>query len=356
MGPLLNISFNSMKLWLSVCLAVLVARTVGTLRHEPVVFSGLAAQTSCFNGSFYSTVSLGCEKCSPGKYARLNNQTVCLDCPKGTFNNQTGASTCRACPRLFSTDNEGDRACSYCIAGKFYIPVNANQSVFNNSVYGTCDVCPKGSYSTVNSTDCTSCPLYTTTTIVLGETIDDCSSCVFGFYGNLSVSISNQSCSQCVLGSGISCPEGSILPLVSPGYFRSPKNVSFAYTCIPSSACLDSGKDLVTKCSSGYSGFNCGNCDDGFYRLDFFCMPCLNSALRGFLLSLLIFGCLLIVYRVVAHPDKLNIEVRIWMQSIQTLGLFSSISTKWPAALLVILQMASLSVSIFSIVFRFHIL
>jgi hypothetical protein len=300
-------------------------------------------ESSCSPGSFNSTKSLLCESCTYGKYSPGGNLTSCIDCPRGNYNNQTASSNCTVCPFLSSTDNPGDRECSYCIAGKFY-KVSNERLNFTSLSFGTCDICPKGTFSSVNSASCNMCPTYTTTNIVLGESVQDCTSCVDGFYGNLSITINNDSCQPCVIGNGISCPEGSVLPVLAAGYFRNPNNVTFGYTCIPSAACAETKEQLVTACNEGYSGFVCGLCSSGYYRIDYFCKPCLDQSLGGFLLFVLVSICLLVVYKVLKEPDRLNIELRISLQAIQILGLYSNISTKWPSVLLVILQIASLSV------------
>lgn len=312
-------------------------------------FTTLAASSSnCSAGSYVS--SGGCTNCTAGTFSQSLNATACFQCPRGTYNNLTNATTCSTCPILTSTDNAGGLSCTSCIGGKFYQLVNISTLNLNFSIkgsWGTCEICPKGRYSDVNSTDCTTCPLHLTTVIVLGEDITDCSACETGYYGDPSINQTNTTCTKCVIDNGITCPEGSIIPYVTSGYFRSPTDVTYAYECIPTSACNLTGYSLVTNCNAGYSGFVCGDCAEGYYRLDYFCLQCMSIGVRVFLLLLLIAGCTLILVRLMLKKSKVNVDARIALQAIQIVGLYSNISTKWPQAILVVLQIASLSVYIF---------
>jgi hypothetical protein len=334
---------------------------VGGRRHVGYrSFPTLADGNNCSTGQAGSGTV--CSNCTAGTYSRVNF-TACAACPRGTANNATQQTNCSICPKYYSTDKAGDNACQPCIGGKYWKSVYANETAEgltyfgNSSMNGTasnqtlswCVICSKGYYASwagQNVTSCTMCPAQTTTRIVLGETIQDCTACVDGYYGDPTANGSTPnatSCTKCHIDSGITCPEASVLPVVAPGYFRSQKDVSYAYTCIPSMACLDTLDANQTNCAQGYSGFVCGDCASGYFRLDFFCKKCMSAGVRAVLIILLILGCLGVVYRLMTKKSKVNVDARIAVQSIQIVGLYSSISTKWPAAMLVVLQIASLT-------------
>jgi hypothetical protein len=167
-----------------------------------------------------------------------------------------------------------------------------------------------------------------------------CSVCLSGFYGN-PPSKNCQSCPQD--NQALQCPENSTIPFVKSGFFRSLSDPGTVFVCIPSQACIATGYALATTCSTGYSGYLCGECEVNFYRSDKVCRQCPSIAIQVLSWTGGIVLILVLLVRIFNYNLTLSSDIRILLQFIQLVALYPNISSKWPTAVLQILRLFSIS-------------
>jgi hypothetical protein len=304
-----------------------------------------------------------CIACGPGYFKPTTSIfEACQLCPSGSFSEKSNSSSCQNCP-LGTSSLDGASSCSLCSPGKYSSNVSSSCQIcspgYNSLTFGSsscnscpmgrywtnsedpCVVCPIGTYAEVaGSTNCTECQL--STTLTSGSVSNkDCSICFEGLYGK-----PPQKCLQCIDSPGVQCDVGSEVPFVQPGYFRAGSKIDLVnviYSCYPSSACQSTGFNLETSCSSGYVGFVCGECDKDFYRAGSICKKCPSLLTTLGVLSAAVILVLFILVRLVISRVKIPTDVRISLQAMQILALFSTVTVKWPPSVLSVFGFLSFS-------------
>eukprot|EP00475_Leptophrys_vorax_P011434 TRINITY_DN17979_c0_g3_i1.p1 TRINITY_DN17979_c0_g3~~TRINITY_DN17979_c0_g3_i1.p1 ORF type:complete len:586 (+),score=97.35 TRINITY_DN17979_c0_g3_i1:57-1760(+) len=180
---------------------------------------------------------------------------------------------------------------------------------------------------TVGKSSCTHCPFNSVNNKNGSISLFDCV-CPAGMYGK---PWNNSPCQECPPSPGVSCKSNNSVPAGQAGFFRSGVDVAIIHECIPQSACQTIGQNLVNNCSTGYSGNRCGICLEGYYRIAGACGACPNAKLTSFFFVCIFF--LLIAWLTVKiytpdSPSRFDIKVVVlW---IQTVAVFSRLSTNWP--------------------------
>jgi hypothetical protein len=166
-----------------------------------------------------------------------------------------------------------------------------------------------------------------------------CFICDEGYYG----SPPNHPCTKCPVSPGIHCPPQSSYPFVYPGFWRI--DVVTIFPCNPAAACESTGTNNYTVCSPGYTGQNCGLCDNSYRRLSLDCKPCPAKWLQ--VIQILLFCALLlfILVRIYVSQGGISADTKITIQSLQILALYSGISPNWPPYLLSLFNALSLTVT-----------
>jgi hypothetical protein len=306
----------------------------------------------CSPGSFSANTSgYVCQYCSPGLFAANANQTTCQPCNSGSYASSLGHSACVLCTLGTFTSNAstpcsncpfgrisavlGANACEQCTAGRYS---NSNLtrtacldcaagyvSVVNGST--SCSLCPSGKFSSAKSSQCTSCPTHAITSSEVSISPRDCV-CPEGFFGN-----GNDTCNQCVITVGIACPYNSSVPFIKAGWYRKiNSNVSEVIACVPPEACPEGGYGS-TVCADGYDGRGCLQCADRFFRIGLKCLPCLNTAGRWSIISMLFLLAVFACWKLTQAHGRIPVVVRISFSWLQVLSLFALISSNWPKSL-----------------------
>jgi hypothetical protein len=179
----------------------------------------LSGSTFCTNcpsgqispsGSNSSSACVTPPTCPLGKYA---TKYTCIDCPVGSFQNSSSftGTSCTSCPLGITTSGLGSSsvsACSICAPG--YAGFVTNSGTYNAA---GCIICSAGSYSSADSSSCTSCPIGISTInptnnqilekLERGSTsVLSCRVCAPGYEGNIinEGTINATGCTPCGLG------------------------------------------------------------------------------------------------------------------------------------------------------------
>ena len=244
---------------------------------SPAKSSSLQACVGCNAGSYLPDDSNVCVPCDPGTYAIKNTASSCTDCPLGKttipgapstmLSNSTAClslcpaagqytrinGTCAACARGFYCGT-GDAAMIQCPNGLTTVPGVAAGSLADctiacpagygvETVHGTCQPCPYGTYSPDANTACTNCPNGYTTMITGATTSSACVSCGPGQYLSLTID-GPTGCINCGKGrysTADMVSYGSCLGICPQGTTTSPKAKTGAV----------SDMDCVVACSYG---------------------------------------------------------------------------------------------------------
>jgi hypothetical protein len=332
---------------------------------------------SCLSGTYSPIPGMTlCSKCSAGHYQPQNSSTSCLSCPQGTFFNGTSASSCYLCT-AGSTSKPGSSNCPFCLPGYFLNSSGLCQICTEGScstggyqafclscpagffagVKGSssckecaegsfnpyesqsfCSQCGNGNFSSKGSTgyqkDCLSCPAGKFTNSSSSST---CLNCPLGFWSNTVRATSSQSCKACPSLSNVFCDEGSSIPYVPQGFFRSLENPGEVTPCVPPAACFEAGFSNTT-CDAAYSEVACSSCSSNYFRHNGICIKCLDKVFRWIILLLSATVLLFMLSQFSRHQSKIPVSIRLGLYWFQFLSLYPSLSNAWPPALLNVLN------------------
>jgi hypothetical protein len=301
-------------------------------------FQNLTAQTkctSCLAGKYTANLGMsGCYDCPSGFFANASGLTACFPCSPGSYQDSTGKSVCLACgPGFFTNKLTNFSSCVGCLQGKFTSKNRTSQ----------CTPCPIGSYADKQGLSLCKACVGGTTIIEGAVSPTDCAYCSEGYFGDPP---NNKDCQQCPNIDGVSCPSGSKIPFVSPGFYRMEADPAVVVRCDPTQACQETGQGLKTVCGSGYSGSRCGDCAVNFYHYETNCKACPPEEIKWITLLCGLAVVLFIIYRSIRRGGKFPQDARVIVQGIQVLALYPNISIKWPSFFLTFLQISSFSVFI----------
>jgi hypothetical protein len=131
---------------------------------------------------------------------------------------------------------------------------------------------------------------------------------------------------------GAVCKAGTSVPFIQAGYYRQlDKGSSLSYVCIPPSACNEAGNGSTT-CSEAYTGFLCGDCKSGYFRLGKECRKCLNSWAKWIIILISIVILLVVLRKLYKQLEKIPYEIKVALSWFQFLALFPTLSNSWPQA------------------------
>jgi predicted outer membrane repeat protein len=276
----------------------------------------------CQRGTFLYFPSVGaafCKECDRGRYSD-GTQSSCLQCSPGSVSSIFGSESCSLCSPGGFADSSGKSACQICSSGSF--------SFSSGSTF--CQKCPASS-STVNQ----------------GSVSTFSCVCPEGTYGQPWKGLD---CKSCPVREGSSCSLNSSVPFVFPGYWRSLTFPEETFQCIPQIACNQTGVELKTSCSIGYSGNRCGECIKGVYfHFDIYCKKCGETAVSGGAVFAAIFLLLLLTTKIIASRMNTSIRRRVdftaLISALQFLALYPRIGNNWPPRMKYILDVLSVYVS-----------
>jgi hypothetical protein len=270
-----------------------------------------------------------CTKCLSGYVTSSNGSLACRGCVVGSFANVSGLSSCLSCSPGFYSSALASTFCSSCTDGSF-----------SESNASTCDFCPIATFSNAEHSNCSSCPLGSITKGIGAQSIYECL-CDQEFYG---YAFLGQPCNQCSKTPGISCAMVNLTrPMLLEGFYRDPMDQNSALNCIPNEACqATTEQTLVTPCSSGYTGYLCGDCVLGeFYRQGIVCTKCASKVSQALSWIAVIAVGLLALVVASRKVEQVASELKILIFWIQIISIYPSMSSSWPPILKNFLQLLS---------------
>jgi hypothetical protein len=282
-------------------------------------FNSTSCPVICQVGHYSGSSDLWCNKCTFGSFTNVSEASNCTLCPKGTYASFQGQSSCFLCPSPYFVNYEGATSidqCQDCIKG--YVK-SSNSSGCNACASGTYNVedqclpCTRGKFSSLPAqTFCQNCP--------------------YGKWSNLTGITDSNTCKQCPT-QGAKCEEGSQWPFVLSGWFRNlTESADTIVLCVPQEACLEAGNS-TTPCAVGYEGRACTNCATGYFRLGTRCRFCLPAAARWLIVMFLIGIVIYIFWRLSLVENRIPFSAKITLQWLQFLGVYGTLSEKWPQSL-----------------------
>jgi hypothetical protein len=280
--------------------------------------------------NFYS-----CVPCPSGTFLSYSNAdfAVCDLCTSGKYSPE-GSTTCSLCPPGSISNSNGSAFCSLCPPGTY----------LHQEAYSSCLSCATGRYSSdYGSTKCQFCIDGSITANEAAQSEFDCI-CSFGEYGQ---PWNQKPCKSCILGAGSVCSLNTSTPYVHSGYWRDGSANELVYRCFPSDACSETGFDLQTLCSAGYTGDHCGMCDAAIaYRQDMYCKLCGdNQVTLGGVFTLSIIVALIVVARIMRARKLNKAEVTVVVNALQLIAMYPRLMSSWPSKLQVLMDGMGIVVS-----------
>jgi hypothetical protein len=339
----------------------------------------------CAAGSFNPTSNSICSSCTEGTFSDSYGFSICSQCTAGTFQSQQGQTYCSNCTEGKLSIAAGQAACSDCPASKWSSPGSSTCSLCAAGYYlasnNICTLCPSGRFSsaggqtycpscgpgtyTFNGT-CIDCPIGKFNPLPLqtfcGDcgpgmvnlkgaqaSSSDCSGCDAGTYsessssaectkcefGKWSISVNASTLSTCLLCpvySNVVCAEGSVVPYVGEGLFRTLDSPAKILICSPPESC-DAAEFGNTTCASAYTGLGCVSCASNYFRSGGKCVLCLKKFVRWTIIVLVAAAILLILMKFADQQQRIPGSLRLVLFWYQFLSLFTNFSSSWPPVL-----------------------
>ena len=262
----------------------------------------------CPPGSFStSSGSSGCTLCPPGHYQDRTEQSQCLPCDTSSYASGYGNAACSACGRNALTRSTASTSPSACVClGGYY----GNALAESTSTNTGCRVCPEGG-------NCCAYPVKPDGSVRPEEWMRR----------------TNSSFSLDV------CDLGVTVPVPLPGYVESTVIVGGIVKCRSESACVGvldySARNESSRCSPGYGGLHCGNCDTGYYRFYGECLSCGTNTVQYFRVTgMVIFFTVLILTSVEFSARKSTYSgLSLLLNFLQIMGLMNDFWMVWPSML-----------------------
>jgi hypothetical protein len=145
-------------------------------------------------------------------------------------------------------------------------------------------------------------------------------------------------CFECPGVPGVICPEGSQVPWVGTGLFRSLSNPGDVFICYPPESCAGTPGFGNSSCSAGYTGVRCNLCEVNFFRSGGKCLKCLPKEGRWILITVSLLLLFIIASKFSRRQNAIPSSVRILLFWFQFLSIYPTLSTAWPSSLFTVLN------------------
>eukprot|EP00741_Cyanophora_paradoxa_P024563 tig00000269_g23716.t1 len=208
-----------------------------------------------------------------------------------------------------------------------------------------CTLCPADFYQPfIGRPDCIDCPANAGTNKVEGVSLLSYCVCNPGYYG---FAFDGRPCDACPREGSRCTRYNMTLPEAAAGYYISSANPTIAYSCEPPEACPGG----IDSCTEGYAGPRCSSClrSDAvvYYRLGAFCYRCPDGISASFvILCIILFIALFVIGVLFASVSQRRINdigqlVRVSINMVQVLTVFSRMRLKWPPIFMTIINALS---------------
>ncbi|KAK3238232.1 hypothetical protein CYMTET_51743 [Cymbomonas tetramitiformis] len=224
-------------------------------------------RTTPGGGSISPTECTEC--CSAGQFMTSAFGMHCITCPAATYSVDCSGS-CMPCAPGTTTEYPGAAACEMCC--------EAGQ-IMTNQLYGTCEDCPRGQFSSNCSTECAACPEGTTSILgssecnvccAAGEYMADqgtakCEKCPAGTFSDPC----STKCTPCPKGAQSNAGSGTCDLCCPLGQYLAPQSHAGAIQCLgcpagefSNSTCASSCQKCPPGVSSKLGSASCTLCCD----------------------------------------------------------------------------------------------
>lgn len=203
---------------------------------------------------------------------------------------------------------------------------------------GLCVPCSVGSYKeAIGAGGCTECGPGLDTAGPGATNASECV-CAVGTY----LHIETEVCTACP-ATGAEC-RGDGAVLASAGYWLEMHDGEpHLFECVADGRCRGNN-----TCGDGYSGLVCGVCDAGYGQVGEFCVKCPpRDANVAFVAVVLVVGIILVgalVATATMSGSDVSISLKVLLNYLQVLSLFSQFSAGWPATVAGAMGLASVLV------------
>jgi len=278
----------------------------------------------CPIGKFAGQGAL-CLKCPPGTFSPTPGLQMCIDCPKGTFAQNYGASLCGSCGNLAYVDESRSVSCKNCPL------MTISNSKHSESVFDC--KCIEGSYETKGATgkECFVCP---NGAYCHGDRYPPVTK---RHFWTLHAEWNSAEMPQYFIcdhrGVRNVCrgfPEFDRVELMARCAHRGVPGLCDDYPTIPTLLFGNASAFDDRRCSRGYVGRICSNCDLGYYNYPGgACVECPSAILVIAVAATVIF-CFVLVAAASASPV---IPIYISVSNFQNLVLLSRLGIPHPPAM-----------------------
>jgi hypothetical protein len=139
-------------------------------------------------------------------------------------------------------------------------------------------------------------------------------------------------CARCPVGA-VCSPVGNRPPVTAAGYYDLGNAIFIR--CYPPQACVGGQTANSSACNVGYTGRQCGLCDQGFYRDANGCSKCPEQRIHPALVVLIVFLVLALFLYVANLLRKIDLGFfSILISFFQIISVFSSFELTWPQSVL----------------------
>jgi Ca2+-binding EF-hand superfamily protein len=294
----------------------------GAVTNQIVENQTMVWQFVCPDGKVQSRSSSVCTSCPAGEYKQISvdEASKCSICLAGTYA-PAESMACVVCePGQYDHDQLPYTVCETCAAGSFTNgTVNCNKCPTGRSSEAgstSCELCPPRYYAYLSTGTCKLCSelplprrMPTDRQEVQGE-LAEARTCPGGRRGEQSVVVPLPG-----IWTHIHAGDVELLGCQSADACVTATNVT-AWLAGSAVAAVKNRRHLAAQCGDGYTGFLCGECDDGFEKIDGKCIVC--AAFDMHMLTWTLFlnlGMTLFIFHKSARPVVSATEIRaIWYQ------------------------------------------
>ncbi|KAJ6253149.1 insulin-like growth factor binding protein [Anaeramoeba flamelloides] len=303
----------------------------GTFQNQ----SGQSICLACFKGHYQNLEGqVLCQKCNAGTY-NPNEGSVssadCLDCQIGRYNDHEGKSSCALCGYGNYSSSKGMTNCLQCSPGSYSDTVGATVCQYcgfgtyqNQTGKAVCEPCSFNTYAdSFGNYECQNCPTHSETLSTKSQSSKKCF-CTVGYYGS-----AGENCQKCH-EHGVCTKFNQQYPYPQLGYWGTSEDPTRLIKCQVYNACPGYEMDKCNK-ELGYTGIQCSECDDGFYKVDHRCKECPQNPNQPSFLYFFILLLILVIFVVFTRKiSRYFKSLTIVISFFQVLALIYQLKGIWP--------------------------
>ncbi|KAJ3444893.1 insulin-like growth factor binding proteinn-terminal [Anaeramoeba flamelloides] len=303
----------------------------GTFQNQ----SGQSICLACFKGHYQNLEGqVLCQKCNAGTY-NPNEGSVssadCLDCQIGRYNDHEGKSSCALCGYGNYSSSKGMTNCLQCSPESYSDTVGATVCQYcgfgtyqNQTGKAVCEPCSFNTYAdSFGNYECQNCQTHSETLSTKSQSSKKCF-CTVGYYGS-----TGENCQKCH-EHGVCTKFNQQYPYPQLGYWGTSEDPTRLIKFQVYNACPGYEMDKCNK-ELGYTGIQCSECDEGFYKVDHRCKECPQNPNQPSFLYFFILLLILVIFVVFTKKiSRYFKSLTIVISFFQVLALIYQLKGIWP--------------------------